>query len=111
MRLTLEQRRWLWAYAFLALPILFFLSIRIAPTLYAFWMSFHKWDPMALSRPWNGLDNYRAMRHDDVFWKAMRNTWAYVVLGVPISMAASLGIALGLQRLTRYVGFYRVVFF
>ena len=111
MWLTLEKRRWIWAYAFLILPIVFFLAIRIGPAFYAFWMSLHKWDPIAITHPYVGLDNFRNLRHDDVFWKSMRNTWLYVLIGVPVSMALSLVIALGLQRLARYVGFYRVLYF
>ncbi len=111
MQMTLERRRWLWAYAFIAIPLLFFLSIRIGPTLYAVWVSLHQWDPIALQRPFIGLDNYRTLASDDVFWTAMRNTWLYVIVGVPVSLAISLIIALGLQRLTHYVGFYRVLYF
>jgi multiple sugar transport system permease protein len=111
VRLTLERRRWLWAYAFLLIPLAFFLAIRIGPTFYAFWMSLHQWDPIALTHPYIGFDNFRTLKDDDVFWKSMRNTWLYVILGVPISLIVSLAIALGLQRLTRYVGFYRVLYF
>jgi multiple sugar transport system permease protein len=111
MHLTLERRRWLWAYTFIAIPLLFFLSIRIGPTLYAFWVSLHEWDPIAIERPYVGLQNYRDLGGDEVFWKAMRNTWVYVLVGVPVSLVTSLAIALGLQRLTRYVGFYRVLYF
>lgn len=111
MRLTLERRKWIWAYAFLAVPLVFFLSIRIGPTLYAFWMSLHEWDPIALDRPWIGLENYREVLQDEVFWKAFRNTWVYVIVGVPAGLVASLLIALGLQRLVRFVGFYRVLYF
>lgn len=111
MRLTLEQRRWMWAYAFIALPLLFFLAIRIAPTLYAFWVSLHEWDPIALRRPYVGAQNYQDLVKDDVFWKAMKNTWVYVIVGVPVSLVISLGIALGLQQLLRYVGMYRVLYF
>jgi multiple sugar transport system permease protein len=111
VRLTLERRRWLWAYAFMLIPIIFFLSIRIGPTFYAFWMSLHQWDPIALDRPYIGLNNFRRMADDEVFWRSLRNTWLYVILGVPISLAVSLVVALGLQRLARYVGFYRVLYF
>jgi multiple sugar transport system permease protein len=109
--MTLERRRWIWAYSFIAIPLLFFLAIRIGPALYAFWVSLHKWDPIAIDRPFIGLDNFRAMKDDEVFWKSLRNTWLYVILGVPSSLIVSLVIALGLQRLTRYVGFYRVLYF
>jgi multiple sugar transport system permease protein len=111
MHLTLERRRWIWAYAFILIPLLFFLTVRIAPVIYAFWVSLHKWDPIALERPYIGADNYRAVWDDPVFWKAFRNTWTYVLLGVPISLTLSLGIALGLQRLIRFVGFYRILYF
>ena len=89
MRLTLERRRWLWGYTFIAIPLLFFLAIRIAPTLYAVWVSFHKWDPIAIDRPYIGMDNYRTLVDDKVFWKAMRNTWIYVGVGVPAGEAVA----------------------
>jgi len=109
--LTLERRRWIWAYIFILVPFLFFLSIRIGPTLYAFWVSLHQWDPIALDRPFIGIENYQALVDDAVFWAAMRNTWIYVLVGVPVSLIISLAIAMGLQQLIRYVGFYRVLYF
>lgn len=111
MHLTLERRRWLWGYAFIAIPLLFFLSIRIGPTLYAFWVSFHNWDPIAIDRPWVGMQNYRDLMEDKVFWRAMRNTWIYVLVGVPAGLAISLVIALGLQRLVRFTGLFRAMYF
>lgn len=111
MHLTLERRRWLWGYAFIAIPLLFFLSIRIGPTLYAFWVSLHRWDPIALDRPYIGVENYRQLVDDSVFWQALRNTWIYVGVGVPLGLIISLMIALGLQRMIRYTGFYRALYF
>ena len=111
MRLSLEQRRWVWAYLFIAIPFAFFLAIRIAPAVYAFWVSLHQWDPVALQRPYIGAENYRNLIDDGVFWKAMRNTWTYVLIGVPVSLGISLAIALGLQQLLQWVGMYRVLYF
>ena len=111
MHLTLEKRKWLWGYLFIALPLLFFLLIRIGPTLYAFWVSFHNWDPIAIERPWVGLENYRDLASDKVFWKSMRNTAIYVAVGVPIGLSLSLIIALGLQKIIRWAGFFRALYF
>lgn len=111
MRLTLERRTWIWAYIFLAVPLVFFLSIRIGPTLYAFWMSVHQWDPIALDRPFIGTENFRELIGDEVFWKALQNTWIYVLVGVPVGLVTSLLVAMGLQRLIRFVGFYRILYF
>jgi len=59
-----------------------------------------------------GLGNYHQILTDGDFWIAFRNTMVYVVLGVPLSVAASLGAALlvNAQRL-RAKGLFRVVFF
>lgn len=111
MRLTLERRRWLWGYAFILIPLIFFLAIRIGPTLYAVWVSFHKWDPIAIDRPFIGMDNYRTLVDDKVFWKSLRNTWIYVGVGVPAGLILSLLIALGLQRMIRFTGFFRALYF
>ncbi len=111
MHLSLARRRWLSAYLFLSIPILFFLAIRIAPTIYAFNVSLHNWDPIAIERPFVGLENFRRLGSDGTFWRSLRNTWVYVIVGVPVSLILSLAIALGLQRLTRFVGFYRMLYF
>lgn len=111
MHLSLARRRWLSAYLFLSIPILFFLAIRIAPTIYAFNVSLHNWDPIAIERPFVGLENFRRLASDGTFWRSLRNTWVYVIVGVPVSLILSLAIALGLQKLTRFVGFYRMLYF
>ncbi|MDQ3781069.1 MAG: sugar ABC transporter permease [Chloroflexota bacterium] len=111
MHLSLARRRWLSAYLFLSIPILFFLAIRIAPTVYAFNVSLHNWDPIAIERPFVGLENFRRLGSDETFWRSLRNTWVYVIVGVPVSLILSLAIALGLQKLTRFVGFYRMLYF
>lgn len=111
MSLSLQRRRWLWGYAFIAIPLFFFLFVRIGPTIYAFWMSLHQWDPIALDRPFIGLENFRSMADDETFWKSLRNTWIYVGVGVPAGLILSLLIALGLQRMIRFTGFFRVLYF
>ena len=43
-RLTLHQKQVVWAWAFLAVPVLFYVVIRFWPTLDAFWISFTNWN-------------------------------------------------------------------
>ena len=38
---SIEEKRVVWAWSFLALPILFFCVVRFWPTLEAFYVSFH----------------------------------------------------------------------
>ena len=59
-----------------------------------------------------GLKNYAELLHNQVFWQAVRTTMVYVLLGVPLTLAASLGGALLLDsRLARFRGVLRTVFF
>ncbi len=59
-----------------------------------------------------GLKNYAELMRNPVFWQAVRTTMVYVLLGVPVTLAASLGGALLLDsRLARFRGVLRTIFF
>ncbi|HET6987193.1 MAG TPA: sugar ABC transporter permease, partial [Kribbella sp.] len=50
---------------------------------------------------WTGLDNYRRLLGDDVFWKSLGVTVQFVVLSVVLGLAVSLATAVIMHRLTR----------
>jgi multiple sugar transport system permease protein len=59
-----------------------------------------------------GVDNYVELLRTPLFWKALRNTLVFVVLGVPLSIALSLGSALLLHsRVARLKGLSRTALF
>lgn len=59
-----------------------------------------------------GLDNYIGLLHNPLFWKALGNTLYFVVVGVPLSIVASLGAALLLHsRFGKFKPFFRTAFF
>ena len=59
-----------------------------------------------------GLDNYRRLFAAPVFWTALRNTVAFVVVGAPLSIAVSLATALLLHaRLARARAVFRTALF
>ena len=58
-----------------------------------------------------GLDNYRRMIGDPLFWRSLRVTILYIVLLVPALYVAGLGLALLVQRNTRFNGFVRTMLF
>ena len=45
--LSLARKKVVWAYIFLAIPIVFFAYIRVYPALFAFQMSLHDYNPLA----------------------------------------------------------------
>jgi multiple sugar transport system permease protein len=58
-----------------------------------------------------GLDNYRRMLGDPLFWRSLRVTILYVVLLVPALYVAGLGLALLVQRNSRFNGVVRTMLF
>lgn len=115
-KLTLARRKVIWAYIFLAIPIIFFAYIRIYPTLFAFQMSLYDWNPLAENQEYIGLDNYADLLDDldnprSDTRKAFENTALYVAIGMPAQLLLGLGIALMLNEIRRLSNVYRLVFF
>lgn len=109
--MSLRQREQLWAYAFLTVPLLFFIFIRMAPALFAFNVSLREWGILSNNKPFVGLQNFAALMGDEVFWQSMKNSLLYVVVGVPLVMTLGLAIALLIQQATRFSGIYRTLYF
>ncbi|WP_251550430.1 carbohydrate ABC transporter permease [Neobacillus muris] len=104
--MKLKTKRTMVAYSFLAIPLLFFLCIRIYPTLYSFSMSFSSQYGEGFT-----MENYQQLFKDEVFWKSVWNTCKYVIITVPIQMALGLLIALALERIQHFRWFYRMIYF
>ncbi|OSQ42992.1 ABC transporter permease [Thalassospira sp. MCCC 1A01428] len=106
----MQTKRVLWAWGFLALPIIFYSWIRFYPTLDAFWLSFTDWD--LLSEPnFIGLDNYRHLFNDPQFWQVFKNTFTYLLVGTPLSLFFAFIIAYFLDRVRFMQGFIRALYF
>jgi len=111
VRLTLRRRRILWAYAFLAVPLVFFVAIRIWPMLQTFQLSVTRWHVDPAQRVFVGLHHFQQMWGDTRFLQALRNTALYVAIGVPAQVLLGLGIALLLNNIRRLRGLFRAIYF
>ncbi|MGY4398127.1 multiple sugar transport system permease protein [Sphingomonas sp. UYAg733] len=107
-----EGAAWIFvAPALVALGLFFFL-----PVVAALVLSFTDFDIYSLADIRNlrfvGLDNYLTLLKTPLFWKALGNTLYFVVLGVPLSIALSLGAALLINsKLARFKGLFRTIYF
>jgi multiple sugar transport system permease protein len=102
---------WFAAPALLVIAVFFFL-----PVVAAFLISLTDFDIYALADLANlrfvGIGNYLKLLQTPLFWQALGNTLYFVVAGVPLSIAASLGAALLLHsRLARFKPFFRTALF
>jgi multiple sugar transport system permease protein len=92
--------------ALLSWPPLFILG----PVVAAFVISFTTWD--LLSAPqWTGLDNYREMLGDRLFWIALKNTVYFTAVSVPVTLIFALGLATLMNRKLRGVAVLRAIYF
>ena len=103
---------WLFAGPALLVIALFF----GVPVLAALALSVTDFDIYALADIGNlrfvGLGNYITLLQNPLFWKALGNTFYFVLVGVPLSIAASLGAALLLHsKLSRLRPFFRTALF
>jgi multiple sugar transport system permease protein len=109
-RFSLKRREALTGYLFVLPAILGFLLWYIGPMIYTVWISFHEWD--LLSPPeWIGLDNYRRMWDDALFWKSLRVTAYYVLVSVPLIQIAAFAIAMLLNLRVRGQAIFRTIFY
>lgn len=104
------------AWLFAAPALLIIGAFFFVPVLGALAVSLTDFDLYALADIRNlrfvGLGNYWRLLHAPEFWRAVGNTLYFVLLGVPLSLGASLAIALLINsRLTRARAFFRTVFF
>ncbi|MEO6061693.1 MAG: sugar ABC transporter permease [Thermoflexales bacterium] len=114
--MSLKNRRVVWAYIFLLVPLAFFLVVRAGPTIFAFDVSLRAFNPMAEIKPYVGFDNFARVFKDiadpdHVTRKAFENTLKYVIIGTPIQLALALGIAMLMNSIRRFRTIFRVIYF
>ena len=100
-----------WAGLLFASPWLVgFLVFLAYPLLASIYFSFC--DYSVLKPPvWIGLDNYRDLVRDELFWTALKNTLLYAVIALPAGMATSIVLAMLLNAKVKGMPVYRTIFF
>ena len=104
------RRSLLEGYFFLAPSLLHLIVFIAVPLIFSLYLSLHQWNVISPSKPFVGFGNFRALFHDALFWKAMKNTAVYT-LQVPIGMAAALFVAILMNQRLRGIHFFRTIFF
>lgn len=95
----------------LIIALFFFL-----PVITAFVMSFTDFDIYALGNleylRFIAFKNYSTLLSDPLFWTAIKNTFYFVLVGGPLSVAASLAAAVLLNsKFIRFKGVFRLIYF
>lgn len=103
---------WILAAPFLAL----FATFMLLPLVWSLLMSLTDTSSADLRTPLNvsfiGLDNYVRLFQDEQFFTALRNTAVFVLVALPLTLAAGLAAAVALDRgIRRFRAVFRVGFY
>ena len=87
-----------------------FIVLKALPILAVIFLSFNNYD-MLTPLKFVGLDNYKRMASDPLFFDTLYNTFYITVIGVPVHVLAAFIMALLLNAGVRGMGFYRTMFY
>lgn len=92
-------------------PLLFFLTVYwIIPSLSSLYFSLTNYS-VVLKTKWVGLENFRRLFEDVLFWRSLKNS-AYFTLGnIPLSIASGLLVAMTVNSAIRFRNAFRVIFY
>jgi multiple sugar transport system permease protein len=98
------------ALPFIAPWIIGFLAFTVYPIAYSLYLSFTNYSGFGDATA-AGLDNYKYMWNDTLFWKSLYNTLYYTALAVPIGVVVAILLALLMNQNVREVAIYRAAFY
>jgi multiple sugar transport system permease protein len=106
----LRKQEAITAYFFLLPNFAGFMLFAIFPILAAIFLTFTSWD-LGSSPQWIGFQNFVTMFKDELFWKALFNTFYYAFVAVPTGVFVAFWLSLLLNRKMRGVLTFRVIYF
>ena len=87
--------------------LIYFVILQLGALIFAFWVSFHHYDLLALDNPFVGLRNYARLPANQDFLIAMRNTTEYAVVVVVLQTIFALLLAVLLDSKIKGRNFFR----
>lgn len=97
-------------YSFISIWIIGFLVFTVGPMLFSFYISFNQWEVVSAPQ-WTGLDNYRTLFKDSLFYKSLSVTFYYTIVSVPLQVILSFLIALLMNLKLRGIYLFRTIYY
>jgi multiple sugar transport system permease protein len=105
-----QTRNFLKGMAFLSPWLIGFAAFTLIPVALSLYYSFCQYS-LVQSPLFCGLDNYRLLWNDDVFWQSMKVTFIYAALALPAGLIAALALALLLNQKVPGQSIFRTIIF
>ena len=97
--MTRRAKRDALTFALFTFPNFLLLTVFVFwPIFYSLFLSFFKWDMIAPKKRFIGLENYRVILTDPLFWVVTKNTLILFVWVVVLKLVISLSLALVMNR-------------
>jgi multiple sugar transport system permease protein len=109
-QISLRRREALAAYLFIAPAVFGFIVFLAGPIVASFVISLTNYDIIS-SPHWIGFDNYTALTQDDLFWQSLTVTVKAALIGLPIGLILSLGLAMLLNQPIKGLAFWRTLYY
>lgn len=94
------------------LPTLLLVSLFVLwPLLQVFYLSLTNWSLSKHTKDFIGLDNFAFLFKDPNFLKAMKNTFLYAFIKIPLDLVLALGFAMLLDKAVPFRRFFRAAYF
>jgi sn-glycerol 3-phosphate transport system permease protein len=106
-----RTRQWLYAWLLLLPAMTLLVLFTHYPAVANLWHSFYSTPKGAHPAVFIGLDNYRNLADDPVFWQALRNNLIYAAGTIPASIALALLMAVWVNGRIAGKGFLRLAYF
>lgn len=107
----LRLKRYALAYAFMIPAIMLYAIFVLNPTLQSMRLAFYDWNGVSANKEWVGLDNFRRLLGDGIFWQALQNNLTWTVIVVGFNLVVGLGAAAMLASSIRGRLLFRLGFF
>ncbi|WP_036700238.1 carbohydrate ABC transporter permease [Paenibacillus sp. J14] len=100
-------------YLFILPWLLGLVLFTVGPMLFSLLLAFSRWDIITgvKSIEWVGLDNFKAIFQDELFYQSLKVTFVFALISVPLYQIFSLFAAMLLNMRTRGMKLFRLIYF
>ena len=81
------------------------------PAMFAFFISFHKWNILVPNKPFVGLANFRKAFTDEYFLRSLWISFKYALGVIPVKIVISFFFALLIYSIPKFKSVFRVIYF
>ncbi len=105
-----KRKKKLLPYFMVSPYLIHLLAFTTFPVIFSLVLTFFKWNIIG-PMEWTGFGNWERIFNDRLFWKAILNTFKFLIIHIPLQITVALLLAEVLNRKIFMRGFFRAAFF